>query len=203
MRNKASAYALACLVGATAVAPISAHAQFIPPAGYSGGASGPGVAPPSDSSAPLLVQIPDTAVSGLIHVDPAYKRGVAAGHAKVVGAFAVAESTKAHVVAAWSPGFLPVTLSFSDGRCYSLQADYYGGALSNGRLNRVGCEGQQKSEDPASTPQLSGHSLRFIGAAWGYAAWADEGPKITTITAPGATTFKPLFTAQMETIAIM
>jgi hypothetical protein len=149
------------------------------------------------------VRISDTVVSDLIHVDPAYKRGLAGGHAKVVGAFAIAESTKGHVVAAWSPGFLPVTLSFSDGRCYSLQADYYGGALSNGRLNRVGCEGQQKSEDPASTPQLSGHSLRFIGAAWGYAAWADDGAKSTIIAAPGATTFQPLFTAQMETIAIM
>jgi hypothetical protein len=67
----------------------------------------------------------------------------------------------------------------------------------------LAARGQQKSEDPTSTPQLSGHSLRFIGAAWGYAAWADEEAKITTITAPGATTFQPLFTAQMETIAIM
>lgn len=203
MRNKASAYVLAGLMGATAVAPISAHAQFVPPAGYSGGASRPSVAPPSDSSAPPLARIPDTAVSRLIHVDPTYKRGLAGGHAKVVGAFAVAESTKAHVVAAWSPGFLPVTLSFSDGRCYSLQADYYGGALSNGQLNRVDCEEQQKSEEPAPTAQLSGRSLRFIGGAWGYAAWVDDRAKITIITAPGATTLQPLFTAEMETIAIM
>ena len=202
MKNKA-AYARACTGITVAVAAISAHAQFVPPAGYSGGGSRPGVAVPSDASAPPLARIPDTAVFSLIQVDPAYKRGSAVGHAKVVGSFDIAETSKAHVVAAWSPGFLPVWLSFSDGRCYLLQADYEGGTLSNGRLSKTGCEGRRKFDEPALLPPPPGRSLRFIGAAWGYGAWADDRAKTTIITAPGATTFQPLFTAKMTTIAIM
>lgn len=203
MKNKALAFARLCTGIKIAVAAISAHAQFVPPAGYIGGGSRPGVAVPSDPSAPPLVRIPDMAASSLIHVDPAYKRGSAVGYAKVVGSFAIAETRKAHVVAAWSPGFLPVTLSFSDSRCYSLQADYEGGTLSNGRLSKTGCEGQRKFDEPALPPPPRGRSLRFIGAAWGYGAWADDRAKTTIITAPGATTLQPLFTAKMTTIAIM
>ena len=203
MNNKASTFARASAGIKIAVAAISAHAQFVPPAGYGGGGSRPGIAVPSDPSAPALARMPDMAASSLIHINPAYKRGSAVGHAKVVGSFAIAETSKAQVVAAWSPGFLPVTLSFSDGRCYSLQADYEGGTLSNGRLSKTGCEGQRKFDEPALPPPPPGRSLRFIGAAWGYGAWADDRAKTTIITAPGATTFQPLFTAKMTTIAIM
>lgn len=204
MKNKASAYARAGAGITIAVAAISAHAQFVPPAGYNnGGGSRPGVAMPSDSTAPPLTRIPDTAVSSLIHVDPAYKRGEAVGHAKVVGAFALTETSAAHVTAAWSPGFLPITVSLSDGRCYSLQADYEGGTLSNGRLNKVGCEGRRTFDEPALPPPPPGRSLRLIGTAWGYGAWADDRAKTTIITAPGAKTFQPLFTAQMTSSAIM
>lgn len=203
MKNKASAYARASTGIAIAVAAISAHAQFVPPTGYSGGGSRLNVAVPLDLSAPSLARISDTAVSSLIHVDAAYKRGFAVGHAKVVGSFAIAETRKAHLVAAWSPGFLPVWLSFSDGRCYLLQADYDGGTLSNGRLSKTGCEGRRKFDEPALPPAPPGLSLRYIGAPWGYGAWADDRAKTTIITAPGATTFQPLFTAKFTTIAIM
>jgi len=203
MKNGASAYARASAGIIIAVAAISAHAQFVPPAGYSGSGSRLSVAAPSDPGAPLLARIPDAAVSRLIHIDPAYKRGAALAHAKVVGAFAIAETRKAHVVAAWSPGFLPVTLSFSDGQCYSLQADYKGGTLLNGRLSKMGCEGQRKFDEPALPPAPSGRSLRLIGAAWGYGAWVDDRANATIITGPAATTFKPLFTVQMTSSAIM
>lgn len=203
MTIKASAYARISAGIAIAVATVGAPAQFVPPAGYSGGGSRPGVAVPSDPSAPLLTRIPDTAVSRLIHVDPAYRRGAAVGHAKVVGAFAIAETRKAHLVAAWSPGFLPVTLSFSDGRCYALQADYEGGTLSNGRLSKVGCEGRRTFDEPARLQPPSDRALRLIGMAWGYGAWADDRAKATIVTAPGAATFQPLFTARMTASAIM
>jgi len=203
MKNKALAYARASAGITIAVAAVSAHAQSVPPTGYSGSGSRPGVAVQSDPSAPSLTRIPDTALSSLIRVDPAYKRGEAVGHAKVVGAFAVAETSKAHIVAAWSPGFLPVTLSFSDGRCYSLQADYEGGTLSNGRLNKVDCEGQRKLNKSVFPPSPPGRSLRMIGTAWGYSAWVDDRAKTTIITAPGGTIFQPLFTAQMTSNAIM
>ncbi|SFO47753.1 hypothetical protein [Sphingomonas sp. OK281] len=203
MNNKASALARASAGITIAVAAISAQAQFVPPAGYSGNGSRPGVAVPSDPSAPSLARISDAAVSNVFRVDPAYKRGLAIGRAKVVGAFAIAETSKTHVVAAWSPGFLPVTLSLSDGRCYVLQADYEGGTLSNGRLSKAGCEGPRKFYEPAVPPPPPGHSLRFIGAAWGYGAWVDDRAKVTIVTAPGATTFKPLFTGLMTSSTIM
>jgi hypothetical protein len=203
MKNKASVCTRVISGVAIAAAAISAHAQFVPPAGYSGGGSRPGVAVPSDPNAPSLTRIPDTALWSLIHVDPLYMRGSAVGHAKVVGAFAIAETSKANVVAAWSPGFLPVTLSLSDGRCYVLEADYEGGTLSNGRLSKSGCDGQRKSDEPSLPLPPPGRSLRFIGTAWGYGAWADDRARTTIITAPGATTFQPLFTAQMTSTAIM
>ncbi|WP_156362135.1 hypothetical protein [Sphingomonas sp. Leaf208] len=203
MKTNASAYARASAGITIAAAAISAHAQFVPPAGYSGTGSRPGVAVPSDPNAPPLTRMSDTAVSSLIHVDPAYRRGSTVGHAKVIGAFAIAETSKTHVVAAWSPGFLPVTLSLSDGRCYSLQADYEGGTLSNGRLSKSGCEGRQKFDEPALPPPPPGRSLRLIGTAWGYGAWGDDRAETTIITAPGATTFQPLFTAQMTSSAVM
>jgi len=203
MKNKASV-CIRVISGMTiAAAAISAHAQFVPPAGYSGGGSRPGVAVPSDPDAPPLTRIPDAALWSLIHVDPLYLRGSAVGHAKVVGAFAIAETSKTHVVAAWSPGFLPVTLSLSDGRCYVLQANYEGGTLSNGRLSKSRCDGQRNANEPSFPSPPPGRSLRFIGSAWGYGAWADDEAKTTIITAPGATTFQPLFTAQMMSIAIM
>lgn len=200
---KTSAYARVSAGITIAVTAISAHAQFVPPAGHSGGGSRPGVAVPSDPSAPLLTRISDTAVSRLIRVDPAYRRGAAIGHAKVVGAFAIAETSKKHVVAAWAPGFLPVTLALSDGRCYSLQADYEGGTLSNGRLSKVGCEGRRKFDEPTLPAPPSGRSLRLIGTTWGYGAWVDDRAKTTVVTAPEATTFQPLFTARMTSSAIM
>ncbi len=203
MNNRAFAWVRASAGITIAVAAISAHAQFVRSAGYSGNGSRPGVAVPSDPSAPALARIPDTAVSNVFRVDPAYKRGLAVGQVKVVGAFAIAETSKAHVVAAWSPGFLPVTFSLSDGRCYVLQADYEGGTLSNGRLSKTGCEGPRKFYEPAVPPPPPGRSLRFIGAAWGYGAWVDDRAKVTIVTAPGATTFKPLFTAQMTSSTIM
>jgi hypothetical protein len=203
MNNKASAWARTTTGISVAVAAISAHAQFVPSAGYSGNGSRPGVAVPSDLSAPALTRIPDTTVSNVFRVDPAYTRGSAVGHAKVVGAFAIAETSKSHVVAAWSTGFLPVTVSLSDGRCYVLEADYEGGTLSNGRLSKTGCEGPRSLYEPAAPPAPANRSLRFIGAAWGYSAWVDDRAKVTIVTAPGTAIFKPLFTAQMTSTVIM
>lgn len=203
MKTSATSYRLLTLGAVIAATAIGAQAQIVPPAGYGGGGERPGVAVPSDPDAPPLARIPDAALSGLFAVDQAYRRGSARGYAKVVGAFAIAETSNAHVVSAWSPGFLPVSVLLSDGRCYSLQADYVGGTLSNGRMSKVGCEGQQKPATPPLQRPALARSLRYIGAAWGYEAWADDRAKTTIITAPGAKTFQPLFTARMTTLAIM
>lgn len=197
-----AAWARAWAGVAFAVAAIGADAQqFVSPAGYSGNPTRPHFATPPEPNAPALTRVPDATLSSLFRVDPAYRRAAAA-HANVVGAFAVVEPADTHLVAAWSPGFLPVTLSFSNGRCYSLEADYVGGTLSNGRLTQVTCEGRQSFEEPPAPPP-SGRSLRLVGSAWGYGAWADDRTGTTIVTAPHAKTFEPLFTARMESRAIM
>ena len=203
MRSLAFPFAYAGAVIIIAATAFDARAQFTPPAGYSADGSPPPVAVPSDPDAPTLSRVSDATMADLIQVDPAYKRGSASGHAKIVGTFTIAETSKSRVVAAWSPGFLPVTLWLSDGRCYSLQADYQGGTLSNGRLKRVGCEGPRPFAEPSLPPPPIGRSLRRIGASWGYGAWADDREKITIVTAPGETSFQPLFTARMTPIAMM
>lgn len=191
-------------------------AQFVPPAGYNSGSSTvrPGVASPAEPGAPALTRIPDAQLADLFQANHAYKRkGDDSGLSlwptrgatvKVVGAFAIAEPRGTHLVDAWSPGFLPVTLSFSDGRCFSLSADYEGGTLSNGRLNRVGCEGKKTFNWPPP-PKPHDLSLRLLASAGGYAAWANPKTGIITVAVPFQTqkTFVPLFTTRMKASAMM
>lgn len=193
-------------IGMTAIAaisPLAASAQFVPPAGYGGNMTRPGVAAPADPDAPLLTRPPDTAMSGLVHVDPGYSRRNATGHAKVVGVFQIAETPKRHVVAAWSPGFMPVTLSFDDGTCYALRADYIGGTMSNGRLDRTSCDARAPADQSSGPTPPPGRKLRWIGGAWGHDAWVDDRAGKTIVTAPSAATFRPLFTVDMPTSHIM
>jgi len=196
------AYARAGIGIMLAMVAIHGKAQFVPPAGLSGGKPLPGVAVPSDPDAPPLARIPDAALASLFRVDPTYRRGTTGGNVKVVGAFALTETPAAHVTGAWSPGFLPVTLSLSDGRCYVFRAAYQDGTLSNGRLSKTACEGRPETEKPASSPPQD-RALRFIGTAWSYDAWADDRQNTTIVTAPYQKAFQPLFTARMKTIAIM
>jgi hypothetical protein len=182
---------------------LGANAQFVPPAGFSGGKPLPGVAVPSDPAAPPVARIADDTLANLFHVDPTYRGGTAGGHVKVVGAFALTEAKGAPVTGAYSPGFLPVTLQLGDGRCFTFSADYTNGTLANGRLNKTGCEGQPRHEGPASAPPPQDRALRFIGTAWSYDAWADDRNGTTIVTAPYTKTYQPLFTARMKTIAIM
>ncbi len=178
------------------------HAQFVPPSGFSGQGERPRVAAPTDLRAPALTRLPNNALADRFAIVPGYRRGASTGHVKVVGAFEIKETDKRHLVAAWSAGFLPVTLSFDDGACYSLQADYVGSTLSNGRMSRITCDERRvTSETPAPAPAGSG--LAFIDSAWSYAAWADKQAGTTIVTAPYTDSFKRLFTAQMTTIAIM
>lgn len=191
-------------------------AQFVPPAGYGSGslAVRPGVASPAEPGAPALTRIPDAELSDLFQPNRGYKRigddsGLSlwptrAATVKVVGAFAVAERRGTHLVDAWSPGFLPVTLAFSDGRCFSLSADYEGGTLSNGRLNRVGCE-RKKTFNWPPPPKPHDSSLRLLASAGGYAAWSNPKTGIITVAVPFQTQkrFVPLFTTRMKASAMM
>jgi len=152
----------------------------------------------SAPGAPRLTRVPDASLSDLFRVDPAYPRNA---HAKAVGAFVVTEPAGAHLRAAWSGGYLPITLAFSDGRCFLMTADYNGGKLSNGRLTQASCKNQ-----PANVPEPappSDPSLRFVSSSWGYNAWLNPKSHTTTVTAPYVKTFEPLFTARMTTLAMM
>ena len=173
--------------------------QFVPPAGYTG-TPGPGVVSPAEPGTPALRRIPDADLAGLFKLNPTYSRAANA-HLKVVGAFEVAETSDVRLVDAWAPGFLPVTLKFSDGRCFSLAADYTGGTLSNGRLHAVSC-GERKTYAPSAAKPADA-SLRYIGGSWGYGAWTDDKTGTTLVSAPETETFEPLFTTKMAVNAIM
>lgn len=201
MADKTAAWVRAGAAAALALVAAGADAQgFVPPAGY-GGTPGPGVATPVEPGSPALTRIPDANLQNLFRVDPAYPRAAAA-HARVVGAFAVAEPAGAHFTGAWAQGFMPVTLAFSDGQCFALSADYVGGTLSNGRLHRVGCEPRRKVDEPPPPPPR-GRRLRLVGPSWGFVAWADDRAGTTIVTTPFAKTFQPFFTARMRARVIM
>ena len=178
------------------------HAQFVPPAGYldASGPPAPPVAAIAEPGAPSISALTDDALPSLFSVVPGYPR--AAAHVTVIGAYTIAESRHARVTAAWSRGYLPVTLSFSDGRCFDFTADYNGPHLSNARLNKVDCGTPWKDgATPPSPP--AGSRLRLAGTGWGYADWVDDKTGVSTITSPFAKTYLPFFTARMPTIAIM
>ncbi|WP_395393882.1 hypothetical protein [Novosphingobium sp. BL-8A] len=178
--------------------PASAQ-PVVPSSGYSGVAPQPAVSG-GKANAPTLVHISEASLSNLFRVVPTYPRASSAG-LKVVGSYTVKEPSGARLVGAWSPGYLPITLSFSDGHCYSFEADYYG-TLKNGRLNPSSCKYRHIAPPPQPSPPAS-ESLRLIGSAWGYGAWIREHGQETIITAPNAKTFEPLFTARMTVSAIM
>jgi hypothetical protein len=165
----------------------------------------PGVAGPAESGAPALRQIPIADLAGLFKIDPKTSRP-AQSYLRLVGAFEVAETRDAHLVDAWSPGYLPVTLKFSDGRCFSLTADYYSsavksGTLSNARLVPISCDHPTPHARPAAQP--SDPALRYIGSAWGYGAWADDRTGTTIVSVPFTETFEPLFTTRMSVSTIL
>lgn len=187
---------------------------FMPTAGYEGASSvaRPGVASPIEPGAPRLVRLSDSQLSGLFHPNRRYRRvgdnsGLslwpsAGAKAKVVGAFEVIEPRGTHLIDAWSPGFLPVWLSFSDRRCFLLSADYENGTLSNGRLKRASCE-QKTTFNWPRPPEPNDPSLRLLSVSGGYAAWTDHKTGILTVTVPDQKTYTPLFTTRMKASAMM
>ncbi|MGN6821098.1 MAG: hypothetical protein ACTHJR_20785 [Sphingomonas sp.] len=175
------------------------HAQSMPPAGYLGPA-GPPVAAVAEPGAPSLAAITDDAFPHLFSIAPGYPRKDA--HVSVIGAYTIAETKGSHVTAAWSRGYLPVSLSFSDGRCFDFTADYNGPHLSNARLTRVACGTPWKDGATPPAPP-AGSRLRLAGTNWGYVDWVDDKAGVSTITGPFAKTYQPFFTAQMPTMAIM
>lgn len=186
--------------GAEAAAPAGPAPQFVPPAGYDG-TPGPAVATPAEPGSPPLVRIPDATLQPRFRVDPGY-RNVAHAHVRVIGAYRVAETGASRLTGAWGRGFLPVTLSFSDGRCFTFQADYTGGTLSRGRLNRTECAHPTLDEAPPPAPPAA-RRLRPVGTSWGFAAWLDPRTRRTVITEPWAKTFSPYIVADMQAMAIL
>lgn len=180
-----------------------ADAQVLmPPSGYDDGPPGspppPGVATDVEPGAPALTRLSDAATARLFQLDPHYPR-LSSAHLKVVGAFGIRETSKMRVVAAWSAGFLPMLMAFSDGRCFALSATYNSGLLAEGKLIR-----EPRCRQPKSLPALAvpppGDGLRWIGAPWGYGLWADDRRHSTVVTAPQRNTSTRFFTAEIALI---
>jgi len=123
-------------------------------------------------------------------------------HVRVIGAYAINEPKGARVVGMGGPGYMPVTLKFSDGRCFVLSASYVGELLSSGGLGQIACP--PRSTDPEDWPvsRPSDSSLRLIGTSWGYSAWADRTRGQVTVAVPNNFTFIPLFTTPMRVLAM-
>lgn len=181
------------------LAPGAARAQFVPPAGYPG-TPGPAVAAPAEPGMPRLDALDRGLIERRIRMLPGYANAAKA-HATVVGAYTIADTSRARFVDAWGPGYLPLNLKRSDGRCFALGADYVGGRLSNARLRPIGCDARRRVEEPGAAPP-AGSTLRPIGTAWGYSAWRDAKAGETLVTRPWAKTFDPFFAIRMEVVAI-
>lgn len=189
---------------ALAVAGVGADAsQFgvVPPAGY-GGKGGPPLATPTEPGTPALISLPTAALAPFVQVVPGYA-GATKSSVKVIGAYRITEPAGTRLVEAWAPGYLPVALRLSDGRCFAFTADYAGPALSNAALHHINCGARRPASEPAPPTPPAGHSLRLVGVAWGFAAWSDDGTGLTYITAPFAKTYQPLSAVRLPVINIM
>lgn len=187
----------------TLAATSPAATQVLPPAGYSFAPAvpRPAIALDPEPGAPALTRVPDASLARLLLVDRGYSRATEAS-VKVVGAFAIAEPAGGRLIEAWSPGFLPIALRFSDGRCFSLSADYENGTLGDGRLRRTACDARRGTERaPPPAPVAMG--LRLVGVSWGFAAWVDDRARTTIVTVLGARTFVPLFSAHLRVEAAL
>lgn len=190
----------ACLLAVSGLlAPAASIAQLTPPAGFSGTA-GPAVAPQAEPDMPRIEALDRTAIERRIRLLPGYANAAKA-HAKVVGAYTIAETPGTRFVDAWALGFLPLNLKRSDGSCLVLSADYVGGTLSNARLRPIGCDARRVVEKPSAVPP-SGSALRYIGTGWGFSAWRDAKAAETLVTRPFAKTFEPFFAIGMDVFAI-
>ena len=107
MRLNGSVKARIVIASTMLLAANGGHAQFVPPSGFSGQGDRPGVATPTDPTAPALTRLPNNALADRFAIVPGYKRGASTGHVEIVGAFEIKETDKRHLIAAWSTGFEP------------------------------------------------------------------------------------------------
>jgi hypothetical protein len=175
--------------------------EVVPPGGYSSnGARKPALATRPEQGAPAVTRLSAAAVKGLFTIDPTYKRA-SLSHVKVLGAFAIAAPSGVRLASSYN-GYLPVSLAFSDGRCFLFQGEYGEGALSNARLNRTSCAFRRYIDQRRASPP-EGSPLRFIDASWGLGAWADHRNGVTIVTAPpDGGTFEPFLVTRMEVSGI-
>lgn len=179
--------------------PGAALAQFVWPVRDPAAPSPPAVAAPAAPDVPHLEALDHAAIAQRIRMLPDYANAANA-HAKVVGAYTIAESDGARFVDAWGVGYLPLNLKRSDGTCFALHADT-SGVLSNARLTPVGCDARRIVEKPSAAP-LAGSTLRYIDTGWSFSAWQDAKAKETLVTRPWAKTFEPFFAIRMDVFGI-
>lgn len=212
LRSKAiTTWILATLMASCLSA--NADAQFLPAGGDSGTTPPPGVAKVTDPHAPHLARIEDDSIAKLIHLNGAYPNwyatahvpsiGAMPPHAKLIGAFTIAETKRRHLMAAESPSFLPVTLFFSNGQCYSFRANYEGGILAKERLTQVPCQHHNPYEGERRAHPKPTSDLRLLGTSWGFGTWIDDKSQSTFITAPSPRTIEPLFSLDAVSISMM
>lgn len=155
--------------------------------------------PPIEADAPRLTRLSDASLQGQFHIDPAYSKPASV---KVVGAYTIDEWPGGAFLSAWGRGFMPESIAFSDGRCFSFHADYLYGTLWNGRLNRVACVPTPLQPTSPKMSPPAGSPLRLVASQGRYAAWRDEASGTTFVTAPFADKFAPFFSTRLHILAM-
>lgn len=153
---------------------------------------------PSAASGLSVRHIDEHLVADRFSISPHYSRRLTA-QLKVVGAYELSSPPGLKLVRAWSPGYLPVAILFSDGICRTFEADY-DGTLKNGRISPT-CAFNLPAD--SVDPNTRREGLRLVSSAWGFRAWADDQGRRTIVTRSGRPTDEPLLEVGMAVTSFM
>ncbi|MBB4153349.1 hypothetical protein GGQ80_001251 [Sphingomonas jinjuensis] len=151
-----------------------------------------------DASAPTVRHVDEQQIAGRFAISPRYSRRLTA-RLSVVGAYELVLPANLALVRAWSPGFRPVAMTFSDGVCRTFEADYIH-TLKNRRLSPT-CAFNPPVDGAPITVRREG--MRLVSSAWGFQAWADDTHERTVLTIAGRPADEPLFDASMAVTSMI
>ena len=151
---------------------------------------------------PALTQLDPAKALSVFTLDPTYRTGTGtAASLKPINFYAISRSRGKRVKAAWSFGFMPVVLEFSDGRCFIIKTDYIAGAFRNSKIEAYKC-GTSSDAGIGGTPLPPKPGLRFINRSFGFDAWSDDRAKRVFVTNAWRDGSPTVLTTSMNVIAI-
>lgn len=101
----------------------------------------------------------------------------------------------------WMPGYAPVVLQVTDGRCFQVDMDSGGSRLKSAGIVRVSCPPEQKIESPWPTP-VPRPGMRYVGRAWDLDAWTEKRTGMTFLFQAEHQNRPPVAATSMRVLAI-